>query len=210
MTVISVTPEKGRLLKVATDSGKTFFLQRDFAVEQGVRAGNEYSDEETENLLAESEYRRARERGLWFLDRADRSEKSLYEKIVQGGISAAAAARAVARFKELGLVDDRRFCENLFLSLREQNVPKRAMYLKMFTKGVPKGIISEVLRDNEQDEDAACAAVLQKKYAKKLREGEDPRKTAAALLRRGFSYGAVKQALNSYNTELESGEEFDV
>ena len=208
MTVVSVKNQKGHLLEVVFSDGKSIFLERDYAAEEGIKAGLSLSGEEISDLLKESEYRRAKSRALWFLDRADRTERVLKEKIVSGGISKEAAERAVVRLKELGLVDDLRFAENAYAHLLEQNVSKRAAYQKLYGKGVPSDIIKQVLaEDTETDEVSQVTAVIEKKYLNKLRAENGDKKTAAALIRKGFSYASVREALKKFRIETDFGED---
>lgn len=197
MKIIAVTPQKGHLYRVEL-SEKTVFIERDYAAEIGLKPGMEIDEAGLKNIVAESEYRRAKSRALWFLDRADRSEKVLCEKIVAGKISKTAALKAIERLKELGLVDDLRYAENLYSRLAEANVSKRAAYAKMYEKGVPPEIIKKVLNENEPDENAQIKALIERKYRLKIEADDGPQKVAAALIRKGFSYSAVRHAVNEY------------
>lgn len=197
MKIIAVTPQKGHLYRVEL-SETTVFIERDYAAEIGLKPGMEIDEAGLKKIVAESEYRRAKSRALWFLDRADRSEKVLCEKIVAGKISKTAALKAIERLKELGLVDDLRYAENLYSRLAEANVSKRAAYAKMYEKGVPPEIIKKVLNENETNENAQIKALIERKYRLKIEADDGPKKVAAALIRKGFSYSAVRHAVNEY------------
>ena len=164
-----------------------------------------------ENLkfhLGESEYVRAKSRGMWFLEKTDYSEKTLYEKIVAGGIGGTAAARAVARIKELGLIDDKKFALRLASKLSEANVSKRESYAKLYNKGIPKDIIKSVLEETNFDETSQINAVIEKKYRLKMNTKEEIQKVYAALIRKGFSYSAVSDAIKKQTKEIEFQEEY--
>lgn len=191
---------KGHTVKV-TAGGKTLYLDRDLAAEAGIKPGRETNGKELEDLLRESDYRRAKSRALWFLDRADHSEKSLCEKITRAGISTEAALRAIERLKELGLVDDRRYAENLYARFAAANVSKRAAYAKMYEKGVPAGIIKEVLSQSEVNEQEQLEALIERRYRAKLSAPDGPGKVAAALIRKGFSFDVVRAAVKKYTSE---------
>ena len=206
MVITEIKPQKGHLQKIAFDNESFVLLERDFFILQGLKLGDRLTQEKLNELLEESEYIRAKNRALWFLDRAPRSEKTLYEKIVSGNISATAAARAVARLKELGLVDDRKYAENMAERFMEQNISKRSAFAKMMTKGLPVSIIKETLAETPSDEVAQVKAVIDKKYKNRLDTKENVAKTVAALLRRGFSYQSVRTAMKEYKTELEYGD----
>lgn len=208
MTVVSVKNVKGHLAEVKLSSGKTVYIERDFAAEIPLKAGMTFGEDELSAVVKESEYRRAKARALYFLDRADRTEKVLIRKITEGGIEKSAAEKAVKRLKELGLVDDFRFAENAYSHLAEQNVSKRAAYAKLYEKGVPPEIIKQVLEnDTETDEVSQVTAVIEKKYKNKLCAADGAKKTAAALIRKGFSYASVREAMRKFSNDTDFEED---
>lgn len=208
MKIVEIRKDKKHTVKVSFDCGKSFNFDTDYWSSVCLR-GNDEIDNETLNYhLKESDYIRAKARGLWFLDRADYSEKTLYEKIVAGGISNAAAARAVARLKELGLINDRNFAVRLAAQMSDANISKREAYAKLYNKGIPKDVIKSVLEETEFDEASQIMAVIDKKYRTKMNTKEEIQKVYAALIRKGFSYSAVSEAIRKYTKELENNEEY--
>lgn len=208
MKIIAIKKDKKHTVKVSFDGGKGYNFDADYWSETGLRENDQIDEDALKYHLAESDYIRAKSRGLWFLDRSDYSEKTLYEKIVAGGISGTAAARAVARIKELGLIDDNRLASRLAASLSEANISKREAYAKLYQKGIPKDVIKSVLNDTDFDEAAQISAVIEKKYRTKMSAKEEIQKVYAALIRKGFSYSAVSEAIRKYTKELETQEEY--
>ncbi len=208
MNIVEIKKDKKHTVKVIFSDGKAVNFDLDYWNELCLREGDEV-DEDTVNLhLKESDYIRAKSRGLWFLDRADYSEKTLYEKIVAGGISNAAAARAVARIKELGLIDDVRLASRLAEQMSEANISKREAYAKLYQKGIPADVIKSVLEETEFDEASQVKAVINKKYRNKMCDKTQVQKVYAALIRKGFSYSAVREVMKKYTQEIENYEEY--
>ncbi len=148
--------------------------------------------------MEDTEYKKAKGRALWYLDRMDYSEKALYEKLVSKGFSKEVSSRVLAYLCEYDLVNDRRYAERLCERLMESNISKRAAYQKMLLKGVPSTLAKELLFEDTCDETEKIIEVIRKKYSYKL-EGENGyQKVYAALVRKGFSYGDVKTALKKY------------
>ena len=203
MEISDIKRDKNHCVRLCFTDGGSVLLDSDFAAESCLRVGEVLSEEKLKHLVSESEYVRAKSRALWFLDRADHSEKALFEKVIRGGISSAAAARAIARLKEIGVLDDYRYASRLAERMSESNISKREAYLKLGLKGVPRDIINEVLSETEFDETQQIRALIDKKYARRLQSGEDTQKVYAALVRKGFSYAAVREALKSKAEELE-------
>ena len=203
MTVEEIKRQKGHLYKITLSDNSSFLVDCDVCEAIPIVTGKELSKEEITDILKTSDYERAKSRALWFLDRGDRTEKSLYEKLVAAKISPEQCARAIARLKELGLIDDRRYAKNYAERCIESNISKRETYGKLMQKGVPKDIIREVLEETQVDEVSQITALIKKKYANKLNSRENTAKVVAALMRKGFSYPAVKEALRAYGEELE-------
>ena len=204
MQITEISRQRKHLVKVKLSCGKEFYLDSDFAAQSAIRVGQNTDEPTICKWLSESDYVRAKSRALWFLDRSDHSEKSLYDKLLRADISPEACARAIARLKEVGLLDDIRYAKRLAERLTEANVSKREAYAKMSAKGLPRDVINAALKETDADEGAQIAALIRKKYRTKLEDPENILKVYAALVRKGFSYGAVRDALKRYSEELEN------
>ena len=207
MLVTEVQKQKKHLTKLLFDNGEEAFLDNDICINYSLKPETQISEEELKKLIYESEYVRAKSRALWYLDRADRTEKGMYEKLVGAGFDRKASAAVVGRFVEVGLIDDRRFAENFAEKCRDANISNREGIRKMLLKGVPYDIAKEVFSETEIDEEEQVRAVIEKKYARKLEQENGVQRVYAALVRKGFSFSAVRNALKKYSEELEYSEE---
>lgn len=208
MKIVEIKKDKKHTVKVTFEDGKSFNFDLDYWNSLCLHQDSDITEQDVKRHLAESDYIRAKNRGMWFLDRADYSEKTLYEKIVAGGISHTAAARAVARLKELGLTDDVKLASRLASRMSEECVSKREAYAKLYAKGIPTNIIKSVLEETEFDEVSQVESIIRKKYATKVSDKTQTQKVYAALIRKGFSYSAVRDAIKKYTQEIEFGEEY--
>lgn len=208
MKIIEIKRDKKHTAKVCFDNGKSFNFDLDYLNDICFHEDDEIDEQTLEFHIKESDYIRAKSRGMWFLDRADYSEKTLYEKIVAGGINPSAAARAVARIKELGLIDDRKLASRLAEQMSDANISKREAHAKLYQKGIPTDIIKAVLEETEFDELSQIEAVIQKKYRNKMSDADGIQKVYAALIRKGFSYSAVREKIKNYTQEIENYEEY--
>ena len=207
MLVTEVQKQKKHLTKLLFDNGEEAFLDNDICINYSLKPETQISEEELKKLIYESEYVRAKSRALWYLDRADRTEKGMYEKLVGAGFDRKASAAVVGRFVEVGLIDDRRFAENFAEKCRDANISNREGIRKMLLKGVPYDIAKEGFSETEVDEEEQVRAVIEKKYARKLEQENGVQRGYAALVRKGFSFSAVRNALKKYSEELEYSEE---
>lgn len=198
MKIVEIKPSKLHLNSVHLSDGQEVLLDKDVCAEHSLMTDMEIDSGELENLKFQSDYVRARSRALWYLDRMDYSEKALFDKLVQKGFEKKAASDVVAKFVELGLLDDRRFGERLCEKLLTSGSSKRAAMQKMYQKGLPYDLCRELLEENDTNEEDAILKLIEKKYAQKLGDKENYQKVYAALVRRGFSYGDVSRALKKY------------
>lgn len=208
MKIVEIKKDKKHTVKVAFEDGKHFNFDIDYWNSICLHIGDDLAQDAIKFHLNESDYIRAKSRAMWFLDRADYSEKTLFQKIVAGGISDTAAARAVARLKELGLVNDEKLARRLAEQMSSSNISKRESYAKLYNKGISASVIKLVLEDTEFDELSQILAVIEKKYRAKMSTKDDVQKVYAALIRKGFSYSSVSEAIRKYLTEIEDNEEY--
>ena len=103
MQIVEVIPQKRHLTKLVLSGGREILLDKSFVAEKCIKAEQTVTEEQLAAWKEESDYVRAKSRALWFLDRADHSEKALYDKLLRADIPPKACAKAIARLKELGL-----------------------------------------------------------------------------------------------------------
>ena len=208
MTITAIAKDKKHLMKLQFDDASQLLLDIDVCADNALRVGSELSAEEIKKLCFDSDYRRAKSRALWYLDRSDHTEKALFQKLLRAGFGKNASAAVMARLVELGMVDDCRFAERFVERCCENNISKREALHKMLEKGVPYDLAKQALEAQECDECEQLNALIEKKYAYKLTQPNGMQKVYAALVRKGFSYGAIRTALKKYSDELEFSEEY--
>ena len=203
MQIVNLQKDKLHLTKLSLSDGRQVLVDNDLVFERSLKAGLEIDDKYLEELLFSSDYVRAKSRAVWYLDRSAHTEKGLYDKLVRAGFAKEACAKVIARFIEVGLLDDRRYAEILAERLIEANVSKREALQKMLIKGLPYDLAKAVLEETEADENTQIRNLIEKKYRNKLLAENGAKKVFDALARKGFSFGAIREALKSYVEELE-------
>lgn len=203
MIINEVKRDKKHCFKVCLDSGKTVFIDLDVCSEYGIKSGMELDGDKLCEIIRRSDFVRAKERALWYLDRTDHSERALYDKLTKAGFAKESCAAVLAWLKEYGMIDDRRYAEHLAQRYSEANVSQREAYQKLLVKGIPRELAREATQETEFDEQAQIRAVIEKKYRNKLGDRESVQKVYAALIRKGFSFGAVRNELKKYCEEMQ-------
>ena len=143
-----------------------------------------------------------RKKALSLLERRDYGSEELCAKLVEKGVEPDEARAAVRYMVRVGFIDDERYA---------------AMVVRHYAaKGYGVGRVREELRRRKLDRelwDAALAelpepdetvdALLRAKLRGKAADRDTIRKAGAALMRRGFTWEAVKAATDRYLAEME-------
>lgn len=202
MTVTGLKRERGHIVRVSFEGGESVLLDLDLCTEKCLHEGDDITPETLAGYIGESDYIRAKSRALWLLDRYTYTERRLFEKLKQTGFSEQAASRAVARLKELGVINDGDLALTYAEDCARRGISKRAAYARLLSKGFNAAAVRPALENAGFDEAGQISALLESRYAAKIAAGETD-KVYAALIRKGFSYGAVREALKKYSEELE-------
>ena len=207
MFITDIKKDKKHLSRIFLSNGEEILIDVDLCVEKGLSSGYETDEEFLKKLREESEFERAKSRALWYLDRMDYTENTLYQKLTKAGFDKKACAEVIAWCVEFGLVDDRRYAERYALRCYESNISKREAMQKMYMKGISSQLAKEVWEEMDTDEQSQLSSLIEKKYAYKLTLENGTEKVFAALIRKGFSFGAVKEAMKKYSEEIEFSED---
>lgn len=186
-----------------TDSYGNLLLDSDYCDEIHLKAAQRFSDDELEELVKESERRRAKSRALWLLSRQNYCSGALLKKLC-AVFSEEAAQYATARMCELKLIDDQAYAQRLAEAMicEKGIAPKRAPYL-MAAKGVDLQLAKEVVQSREDDPRVQIAEIIERKYLPKIRDPKGAERTVAALQRKGFSWSDIRAVMQKYSEEID-------
>lgn len=185
---------KGKV-HISVDGEYKMTVDKDFPLLLKYYENNKIGDEELAELEAAVNSRRAFNKAVDLLSRRDHSEGELVEKLKQRDIDESAALSAVEKLKDYGYLDDRRFAKGYAAELqRLKGFGKRRIIQELYRKKVSRDIIDEVLEEMEFS-DEELVEIIKRKYLRYLVDEKGVKKTVNALIRRGYSYGEIKSAL---------------
>ena len=206
MKIMEVAVRRRRLYLVRLDDGTAQTVDRRTFDESPYRAGSEISDRQWETLLATSQYNRTRERALYLLGLRDYACGELEQKLLTEAPQDIAAA-VVARLQEVGLLDDDRYAARMARHMAEfKQYPRRRIQQELCRRGVDPATARTAVDALDGEDFQQALALLEKKYYNKLTTPEDRRRTTAALARRGFSYTAIRRAIDALGADTEEQE----
>lgn len=210
LAVLHLAPPPAEDISGAAYEKGQVLIDRVILARCDIQKGMELSEAELRELVLVSESYRAKQRAVWILSQGDVSRQALYDKLCRN-FTEQAAAFAVSQMVQKGYLNDRAYAERLIVKAQEKQMSRRATQNRLFEKGIPANIITEVMGEaNLQESEVERAlALLQTKYQSKLSDEVGIRKAFAALQRRGFSYSDIKAALHRLQAP-QQGEDYGI
>lgn len=198
-------------VNVFVDGKYSFSLDITQVAELGIKTGAEYSAEELAELENESQFGKLYTRSLEYALTRPRSQREmrdyLYRKTrdtrtktgtIKKGVSKELTERVFDRLYEKGYINDEKFAQ---FWVENRNVRKgsslRKLQAELQAKGVDRSIIDRTLEGSDRSD----IDELKKIIAKKAKRYDDEQKLLAYLMRQGFRYDDVKEALSSLEEE---------
>ena len=202
LVITKIAPQKNNPLR------KSVYINGQFAFGADEKLISDYDLEEDKGLTQKelkeiiwsADREKLKEKAFRLLSIRPRSQKELKDKLRQKGAQAKLIEEVLQELKEKDLIDDDKFAQS-WVQSRMANRPMGKFLLRreLLSKGIKKETVEQVLQDNYQKEDELELAknLLEKKSRryKNLDELKAKKRMADFLLRRGFPYDVIKQAI---------------
>lgn len=203
LQVVSVcSAEKGRAV-VKFDNGMEVLLYKGEIRKLALHEGTFVTAEQYEQILREIVGIRAKKRALFLLERMDRTEKQLREKLAEH-YPAVCVDEAVDYVKQYHYIDDLNYARN-YIRCRQEKRSRQRLKLDLLTKGVDKSLIEQAL-DEEfcSDEQEKIWELLEKRHF----DGADgdrreQQKVYQFLMRRGFHSSDILHVMRCFSESAE-------
>ncbi len=187
---------KDKLL-ITLDEEISFCLYQKEAHHLQLEPGAELTDTQYQEIRKEILIPRARKRTMYLLERMDRTEAQLREKLRQGRYPEDIIENAIAYVKGFHYVDDLRYAES-YVRCYSQSKSRRLLYQELVGKGVPRDLIEQALEEEyeTEDESSKIARWLEKKhYSAEAADPKQRQRMYQFLLRKGFRSGDILRLL---------------
>ena len=140
--------------------------------------------------------RPVRDCALTLLERCDRTAREMEKKLKERGYSTDEIEKTLAFLQEYRYIDDEGYARRY---TRTHSARKSLFRLRgeLEQKGIARELIDEALEENPIDEDAQISFWLGKKgyIPGKELPPDQYRRLTASLIRRGYSYEAVRRVM---------------
>ncbi len=205
---MKLTYKKGKQDKIhiSVDGEYSFTVDEAYFLSMGIYNGKEVDDDELNEIKQIVAVRRAYNYAVTLLSRRDHSERELMTKLTQKGYTDG-AEEAITKLRDGGYVSDERFARLYVRELQTlKRYGKRRIEQELYRKGIDREIIREVLDETEFEQDD-FVSLIERKYGRCLNDEKGVQKTINGLLRMGYSYGEIRDALRQINENLQAEDE---
>ena len=213
ITALKIQARDKDRVNVFVDGKYRFSLDISQVAELGIKTGAEFSEEELIELENESQFGKLYTRSLEYALVRPRSQRELrdylYRKTrpvrtktgeLRPRVSAELTERVFNRLLEKGYLDDAKFAR---FWVENRNVRKGTSIRKLKTELLAKGVANEVIQQVLEGSERSDQDELRKVIAKKARRYDDEQKLMAYLMRQGFRYDDVKEALQGSDDSID-------
>lgn len=186
---------KGKL-RIRFDNGVELSLYRSEARQFKLSEDAAIEEEDYRKLLDEVVAKRATKRAMHLLERMDRTEHQLREKLRAGGYPEECIDAAVEYVKRYHYIDDLRYACT-FVRLSQERLSRLQIKMKLSQKGISKELIEQALEEEyEAQELEQIYRLLEKRgYVAENADEKEFRRTYQFLMRRGFKSNEILTAM---------------
>lgn len=192
---LSTNPDRAGRYTVKFSDGSTFRLYRQTVEDFALYNGQEFSEKEFLALQTAASRMSAKMRAVRTVAASSVSKAELERRLIFKGEDPDHAKEAVSWMQEMHLVDDLETARQIVSRCISKGYGKARAKQALYEKRIPKTYWDEVL-EGYPDQMDRIEEFLQNKLGTS-RDEQNIRKAIDALLRRGFTYGQVRQALNN-------------
>ena len=162
----------------------------------GIREGEELGEESFREIMEELLPNRAKKKALHLLERMDRTETQLRQKLTELRYPKEIVEEAVSYVKSFHYIDDVRYARQYIESRRERE-SIRQMRMALLQKGIAGEILDGVLQDTEPpDEEKQIRRWMEKRqYDPEAADEKERARMYRFLLRKGYSCENIRNLL---------------
>ena len=195
---LSIKEGKANKIHIYVDDEYRATVDSDYWYSEKYRNYKEINEEELTELLDAVSFRRAYNKGLDLLSRRPHGTKELVKKLCEKGHEKESAEKACDRLLELGLLNDEEFARLLANELYERKgYGIKRIKQELIFRGIEREIAENAIESLDIDTQTRIILVIKKKYLNKINEEKGIKRAVDGLIRLGYSYSDIKNALNS-------------
>lgn len=194
MKVISIEALNSKM-KVLVDEDLCFSLYKSEIKRLKIEVNMEITNEQLVEIYGIL-FKRGKERALYMLDKAYKTEKEIRDKLKTGFYPEEVIDKIIDWLISYNFVNDSRYA-SLYVDFKHNNKSKKQIYMDLMKKGISKEIINEALE--QIDDSDSLEKIINKRISKyDLNDKKSLYKFYNYLVSKGYDYSKVKDALRKY------------
>jgi len=210
MKITSILKRDENNIVIHLDNDEKLYLSLEVFMKNGLRRGDEISDESFALFVRENRKYFVRQSAIKYLTNRLHSSNELRIKLLKKKYDGDIVAEVIDELKAKGFLNDREFAlcyanENIKNKLWGRNKVKAGLIQKSIKGDIIDSVLQELF--NEDDETDNALQLANKKLRILEKRGYDSVKTKqkliSFLLSRGYSYDLIKRILSNLNIETE-------
>jgi len=198
---LKTSPDRAGRYWITLEDGKKMALYRQTVEDFALYSGKELSDEEWSALQEHAGQMSAKMRAVRIVSASSVSKRDLEERLVRKGENPRQAKEAVAWMADLHLVDDRNTAEQVVHSCISKGYGLQRAKQALYEKRIPKEYWEEALEDYPDQMEKITSFLRSRLDADS--DDKQIKKAIDALIRRGHSYGKIREALHTISLDSE-------
>jgi regulatory protein len=199
--LLKTTPDRVGRYWITLENGKKMALYRQTVEDFALYSGKELSDDEWAALQEHAGQMSAKMRAVRIVSASSVSKRDLEERLVRKGEDPEQAKEAVRWMEDLHLVNDRNTAEQVVHSCISKGYGLQRAKQALYEKRIPKEYWDEALEDYPDQMDRILSFLRSRLDADS--GDREVKKCVDALLRRGHSYGTIREALKTISLDSE-------
>lgn len=185
--VVSVIPQDKKKVEVCLDNGESFTLYKGEAVKLSLFENELFDEVKYQQIMNDILGKRATKRAMHLLERQERTEKQLRDKLEQSKYPKQCIEQAIAYVKSYHYVDDYRYA-SVYIRYHQERESRQKLTQKLMMRGISREIITQAMEEEfVADECEQIKELLQKKgFNPEYTDEKTRRKMIQFLIRKGF------------------------
>lgn len=193
--------EKGRAA-VKFDNGIEVILYKGEIRKLSLQEGEYITGDDYRNIIDEIIGPRVKKRAMFLLEKMERTEHQLCEKLRQNGYPTECIEQAVVYVKSYHYIDDLRYAKT-YIRFRQEKKSRQRLKMDLMVKGVSKDTIEQALEEEfDSDEYKKIRQLLKKRhYDYEVQDPKEKQRTYQFLMRRGFKSSDILSVMRQDSSE---------
>lgn len=198
MIITAIEPGENKKYKIYLNDELAFELYKSEIKACNLVKGMELEEELHNRILHEIVGKRAKKRAMHILEKRDKTEQQLRDKLLENRYPIQVVEAAIDYVKSYGYIDDISYARR-YIEYRSRSKSRKQLRMELYAKGISSEIISGIFEDMEDGEGEAIKKLILKKSAKpQLLEETERRKLKMSLMRKGFAYSEIEKAFSQF------------